>query len=48
MGRSGTSTDAVYALFIHLRHIGGFRDLGDPVVPTPRGVSGNVVTVYAY
>ena len=25
-----------------------FGDLGDPVVPTLRGVSGDVVTVYAY
>ena len=28
--------------------VGGFGDLGDPVVPTLRGVSGDVVTVYAY
>ena len=32
---------AIFAMF------GGFGDLGDPVVPTPRGVSGDVVTVYA-
>ena len=48
MGRSGTSADAVYALFSHFWHVGGFGDLGDPVVPTLRGVSGDVVTVYAY
>ena len=27
-------------------YVGGFGDLGDPVVPTLRGVSGNVVTAY--
>ena len=47
MGRSGTSADAVYALFSHFWYVGGFGDLGDPVVPTPRGASGDVVTVYA-
>ena len=26
----------------------GFGDLGDPVVPTLRGVSGDIVRVYAY
>ena len=39
---------ALYALFGHFCYVGGFGDLGDPVVPTPRGVSGDVVTVYAY
>ena len=34
--------------FSHFWYVGGFCDLGDPVVPTPRGVSGDVVTVYAY
>ena len=29
-------------------YVGGFGDLGDPVVPTLRVVSGDVVTVYAY
>ena len=29
-------------------YVGGFGDLSDPVVPTLRGVSGDVVTVYAY
>ena len=48
MGRGGTSADAVYALFGHFCYVGGFGDLGDPVVPTLRGVSGDVVTVYAY
>ena len=48
MGRSGTSANAVYALFSHFCYFGGFGDLGDPVLPTLRGVSGDVVTVYAY
>ena len=48
MGRSGTSADAVYALFSHFWYVGGFGDLGDPVVPTLRGVSADVVTIYAY
>ena len=48
MGRSGTSAHAVCALFGHFWYVGGFGNLGDPVVPTPRGVSGDVVTVYAY
>ena len=38
----------VYALFSHFWYVGGFGDLGDPVVSTLRGVSGDVVTVYAY
>ena len=42
------SAHAVYALFSHFWYVGGFGDLGDPVVPTPRGVSGDVVTAYAY
>ena len=48
MGRSGTSANAVYALFGLFWYVGGFGDLGDPVLPTPRDVSGDVVTVYAY
>ena len=48
MGRSGTSADAVYALFSHFWYVGSFGDLGDPVVPTLRGASGDVVTIYAY
>ena len=48
MGRSGTSGCAVYALLSHFCNIGGFGDLGDPVVSTLRGASGDVVTIYAY
>ena len=48
MGRSGTSAFAVYALFSHFWYVGGFGDVGDPSVPTLRGVSGDIVTVYAY
>ena len=48
MGRSGTSAYAVYALFSHFCDVGGFGNLGEPVVPTLRGASGDVVTVYAY
>ena len=33
--------------FSHFCYVGGFGDLGDPVVSTLRGVSGDVVTVYA-
>ena len=46
MGRSGTS--AIYALLSQFCYVGGFGDLGDPVVPTLRGVSGDAVRVYAY
>ena len=35
-------------LFSQFCYVGGFGDLGDPVVPTLRGASGDVVTVYAY
>ena len=48
MGRSGTSAHAIYALFSHFCFVGGFGDLGDPVVPTLRGVIGDVVAVDAY
>ena len=48
MGRSGTSAYAVSALLSHFCYVGGFGDLGDLVVPTVRGVSGDVVIVYAY
>ena len=48
MGRSGTSADAVYALFSHFCYVGSFGDLGDPVVSILRGASGDVVTIYAY
>ena len=35
--------------FVHFSaNVGGFGDLGDPVVPTLRGMSGDVATVYAY
>ena len=48
MGRSGTSAYAVHALFTHFCYVGGFGNLGDPVVSTLRGASGDVVTVYAF
>ena len=44
MGRSGTSAYAIHALFSHFWYVGGFGNLGDPVVPTLRDVSGDVVT----
>ena len=47
MGRSGTSANAVYALFSRFCYVDGFGSLGDRVVPTLRGVSGDVETVYA-
>ena len=48
MGWSGTSADAVYAVVSLFCYIGGFDDLGDPVLPTLRRVSGDVETVCAY
>ena len=48
MGRSGTSGDSVHALSSHFCSVGGLRNLGDPAVPTLRGMSGDIVTVYAY
>ena len=33
--------------FSHFCYVGGFGDLGDPLVSTLRGVSGDVVTVSA-
>ena len=45
---NGMSAYAVYALFSHFCYVGGFGDLGDPVLPTLRGASRDVVTVYAY
>ena len=42
------SANAVYAVFSHFCYVGGFGDLGDPMLPTLRGVSGDVVTIYAY
>ena len=34
--------------FSHFCSVGGFDDLGDPVVPSLRGASGDSVTVHAY
>ena len=48
MGRSGTGACAVYALFSHFCYVGGFGELGDPVVPILRGANGDVVTIYAF
>ena len=42
MGRSGTSAFAVHALFSHLCYVGGFGNLGEPVVPTLRGASDGI------
>ena len=39
---------AVHAVFSYFWYVGGFGDLGDPELPTLRGVSGDAVTVYAY
>ena len=36
---------AVYAIFSLFCYVGNFGDLGDPVLPTLRGVSRDVVTV---
>ena len=47
-GGVGRALHAAYAFSGHFCHVGGFGDLGDPVVPTLRGVSGDVVTVHAY
>ena len=38
----------LYGAECHFCYVGGFGDLGDPVVPTLRGVSADVVIVYAY
>ena len=48
MGQSGTSAFAVYAFSSHFWYVGGFGDVSDPSVPTPRCASGDIVTVYAY
>ena len=48
IGWSGTSANAVYALFSHFCYVGGLGDLSDPMVPIVRGVSRDVVKVYAY
>ena len=47
-GVEWTSIYAVCALFSHFCYVGGCGHVGDPVLPTPRGVSGDVVTAYAY
>ena len=44
----GLGRAAAYAVFSHFCYVGGFGDLNDPALPTLRGVSGDVVTVYAY
>ena len=48
MERSATSANAGYALSSHFCYVGDFGNLGDPVVPTLRGCTWGVVTVYAY
>ena len=48
VGRSGTSACAGHAFFSRFWYVGGFGNLGDPVVTTLRGVRGDLVTVYAY
>ena len=48
MGRSGMSAGVVHALFGHFCYAGSLGDLGDPVLCTLRGVSGDVVTVCDY
>ena len=45
---SGMGAHAVCAVFNHFCHVAGFCDLGDPMLPTLRGASEDVVTVYAY
>ena len=35
-------------LFGHFCYVGSFGDLGDPVVPPLRGVSGDVLTLIIY
>ena len=39
---------ALYALSDNFCYVGGFGDLGDPMLPPVRSVSGDVVTTYAY
>ena len=48
MGRSGTSANAVYALLSYFCYVGGFGDLGDPMLPALRDVSVDGVAVYTY
>ena len=47
-GGVGRALIAFYALSTHFCYVGGFGDPGDPVVPTLRGVSGDVGALYAY
>ena len=47
-GGVGRALMQLMHFFSHFCYVGGFGDLGDPVVSTPRGVSGDVVTVSAY
>ena len=47
-GGVGQALECSLCIFSHFCYAGGFGDLGDPVVPTLRGVSGDVVTTYAY
>ena len=47
VGRALMTYD-VCALSSYFCYVGGFGDLNDPLVPTLRGVSGDVVIVYAY
>ena len=50
-GLYGAEWDERFMQFMHFSsnfcYVGGFGDPGDPVVSTLRGVSGDVVTVYA-
>ena len=48
MGRSGTSTFEGFAVFGQFCYVSGFGDLADPMVPTLRGVTWDVVTAHAY
>ena len=46
--RSGTTTSAVHAVLSGFCYVGIFGDVSDPVVPTLRRASEDVVTAYAY
>ena len=46
-GGLGRALKQFMHFFSHFCYVGGFGDLGDPVVSTLRGVSGDVVTVSA-
>ena len=48
MGQGAKSAHVVHALFSHYCYVGGVGDVGDPVLPTLRDVSGDIVTIYAY